>query len=339
MSTSKLFEQVQIGWRALGAVPDGTELQSISVISDHSVKIRAGRLANNHSEIVLFRFDLDYFPKASSLPKGNGFDVRVFQISNEEYIGISRTSEGPLDLFEAMLIDILSHVMRTDALPHKVLFKRFMDRVQAWQAFMGRGKKGLSRKDELGLTGELIILRKLLSFNLPAEEVIGWWRGPLHGIHDFQMFGCAMEVKTSVGEQGFEIEVFDLEQLEPSGLQELYLSAVRLKSSNEGETLPQIINSIKETLEKNPNALSLFEIALSYSGYNSAHDSYYTITTSIDEIMYFDVDSDFPSLRRKNIPVEVTKVRYSLELDLLTNPKNKLEDVLIKMGVMVNGTE
>jgi len=339
MSTSELFEQVKIGWRALGAIPEGKELQSISVVTNQSVKVRAGRLVDGNSEIVLFRFELEHFPKASFLPRGNGFDVRIFRISTEEYIGISRTTEGALDLFEAMLIDVLSHVMRDDRLPHKVLFKRFMDRVQAWQAFMGRGKKGLSRKNELGLIGELIILRDLLNLNLPAEDVIGWWRGPLHGIHDFQMFGSAFEVKTSAAEHGFEIEVFDLEQLEPSGLQALYLLAVRLKSSNTGETLPQMIDSIKAVLKNNPSALSLFEIALGYSGYNSDHCDHYTFSASVDEFMFFEVTDDFPSLRRKNVPKEVTKVRYSLELDFLKKPQRTLEETLIEIGVIANGAE
>lgn len=338
MSTSEFFNQLKIGWRALGRVPEGKELQSISVISNHSVKLRAGRLAENNAETALFRFDLEHYPQQSSLPRANGFNVRLFRISDEQYIGISRTEEGQLDLFEAMLVDVMSHVMQTDGLPHKIIFKRFMDRVQAWQAFMGRGKKGLSRKDELGLMGELIILRKLLTQNLPANDVIKWWRGPLHGIQDFQMFGSAIEVKASLSDHGFEIDVFDVEQLDPSGLQMLYLSAVRLKPSTEGETLPQMIQSIKTILKGNPDALNLFEIALNYSGYSSLYESDYSLATSVEEVIYFEVDQKFPSLRRKDIPVEVGRVKYSIEVDLLTKPENTLEEALKKIGVMIDGT-
>lgn len=334
------IEIMRRGWRALGIVPEGREVQSITIVSKNNtpscIDIKAGRLAENSSEVVLFLFNLDHLPKEASLPKANGFDLKIYSILGENYIGISRSKYGALDLYEAMMGDILSYLPIEDVLPHKIIFKRFMDRVNAWQAFMGRTKKALSRQSELGLIGELCILRELLKFNVPAEDVISWWRGPLHGMHDFQMYGSAIEVKTTLSKEGFEIDVFNIEQLEPAGLKKLFIAAVRLEEVDIGETLPQIVKSI-ETDISNSNIVRLFKIALGHAGYSAEHDSHYSLSIFANEIMYFDVDSNFPSLRRIDIPKEVIKLSYKIDLGFLPVPSAMLEDVLLEMGIVNYG--
>lgn len=335
------IEIMRRGWRALGVVPEGREVQSITIVSKSNtpsgIDIKAGRLAENSSEVVLFLFDLEHLPKEASLPKANGFDLKFYTILGKNYIGISRSKNGALDLYEAMMGDILSYLPLDDAIPHKIIFKRFMDRVNAWQAFMGRARKALSRQSELGLIGELCILRKLLKFNVPAEDVINWWRGPLHGIHDFQMYGSAIEVKTTLSQEGFEIDVFNIEQLEPAGLNKLFIAAVRLEEADVGEKLPQIVQTIEDDIGSNSNARRLFKIALGHAGYSSEHDSHYSLSILTNEIMYFNVDENFPSLRRINIPKEVIKLSYKIDLGFLPVPAVDLEDVLIEMGVVNYG--
>lgn len=334
MIISKVLQQIKIGWRALGKAPEGVELQSITVISQNSLKIRAGRFADGDTEVVLFRFKLDHYPKVSSLPRGNGFEIGLFNIKGDEYIGLVRKREGPLDLFESMLADVMTQVLHATPYPHKVLFKAFLERIQAWQTFMSKRKSALSRKDEIGLIGELSVLKELFTYNLSIGDVISWWRGPFHGIRDFELDCFGIEVKTTTQDDGFEIEVFDLLQLDPVGLEKLYLTAVRVRISDDGKTLPEIVDSIRQDIGNDIDAQKAFEIALKYSGYHVEHEGQYITPVKVLETVNFDIDEKFPSLRRKNIPFEIRNVKYCLELSLMEKPNKTLGQVLAEIGVL-----
>ncbi len=72
-------------------------------------------------------------------------------------------------------------------------------RVASWQRFMERGGDGLlSPEEEIGLFGELAVLRVLLDGEADPAGLCACWVGPLGALHDFRFGSGAMEVKTTV---------------------------------------------------------------------------------------------------------------------------------------------
>lgn len=334
---SDVLGQIRIGWRALSGFSTNRELQTISAVANYSVKIRAGRIAESGLEIVLFRFSIDDWPSPRGLPHGKGFDLGLYDIEGEKYLGLSRASDGALELFEAMLSNVIDHALNGADLSHKVLFRKFLDRVRDWQTFMSRGRNGLSRQDEIGLVGELCILKNLLSVNLPSENVIDWWKGPLHGTHDFHLNGGAIEVKATTSQDGFLVDIFDVSQLDPATVTKLFVFGVRLEVSESGHSLPELVDDIRFILIDSTSALSLFDKCLSYAGYRDENAKNYTSKYGISEILGFEVTDEFPSLRRSSLPSEVLEVKYRLDLDAMTLTQITETDALKLLGVIFNG--
>ena len=335
---SDILSQIRMGWRALNGFQMDRELQTISVVPNSTVKIRAGRIAESGLEIVLFRFNLINWPSPHSLPHGKGFDLGLFDVDGERYLGLSRASHGALELFEAMLSNVIDYALSDERVSHSILFRRFLDRVRDWQTFMSRGRNGLSRQDEVGLVGELFLLKTLLDSNLPSESIIDWWKGPLHGTHDFHINGGAIEVKTTTSTDSFVVDVFDIAQLDPSSVDRLYLFGVGLTLSEEGDSLPGIVDNIRGFLRGSQSGLMLFDKCLVYAGYRDEHAKHYTSKYVLSRLIGLEVTEQFPSLKRGSIPVEVFDVKYRLDLDALTLPHVSLPESLKNFGVILDGT-
>ena len=78
------------------------------------------------------------------------------------------------------------------------------------------GTAYLSQEAEVGLFGEMVVLKALLEAGVPVEVVLNAWQGPLDGLHDFLIGSGAIEVKTTLSTNGFPATVNSLEQLDES---------------------------------------------------------------------------------------------------------------------------
>lgn len=333
------LKDIRLGFRALDVVPEGRLVISISVFLNAPIKVRVGRLAPEFREVLLFEFSLSSFPSPNLLPCGKGFNVSYYDIEGIKYIGIVRTNDGTLEIYERMLEDVCSYVLDDEGLSNKVRMKRLLDRVRDWQAFMGRKKQGLSKKEELGLLGELLILRELLDVSLPQDEAVKFWRGPMHGLHDFEISGSAIEVKTAVSDDSMVIDIFEVNQFDPSLVSALYLFALRMTPLENGESLNSVIEEIKQILSNNKTALSTFEHTLSYTGYRLEEADQYDLSLAVAEVLRLRIDENFPSIRRADLPKGVFDVNYSLDLSFVRSEKITLEQVLLELGVLINGID
>jgi hypothetical protein len=73
-----------------------------------------------------------------------------------------RQSAGNLELFATVVTDVCGLIDSSDSYPEELLYQRLLGRVRGWQEFMRRGREGLSVEAELGLVGEICLLRYLL---------------------------------------------------------------------------------------------------------------------------------------------------------------------------------
>lgn len=333
------LDDIRIGWRALNTVPEGREIISISVFLDAPMSVRAGRVTPNGSEVLLFDFSLASTPAPRSLPSGKGFNVTYYDIDCVRFIGLVRKPQGSIEIYERMLDDVCSHVLDDKGLTNRARMRRFLDRVRDWQVFMGRSKIGLSRSEEIGLLGELLVLRELLDSSLSFDETLQAWKGPLHGLHDFEFSDGAIEVKSSVSnDYGVVVDVFDASQFDPSVVGSLYLVAIQLAHDKGGISLPKLITQIKQILSSSGSALSHFEHKLAYTGYRDEDSDKYELAVNIVDIKRIFVDEDFPSIRRAKIPNGIFNVRYSIDLDVIDRENLSLEHILAKLGAVKNGT-
>ena len=268
------------------------------------------------------------------LPEGLGFHVN--RVNSEQdglvWLALTRSPNGNLELFSAMVSDVLQAILATGTGDHSRELRAFLGRIRAWQEFMRKGAVPLSAENEVGLVGELTVLEKMLDIGMAPETAIKAWSGPLDGLRDFELGFGAIEVKTTVASAGLVAKIGSLEQLDDTNCKPIFLGAVKYALTESGQTLPEKISAIRAQLESDPITLSEFDDRVLAAGYIPAHSPQYHRRFSLREIAILEVDENFPRLMHGNVTPGVISARYEINLEPLlsqdiglTTALNKLE--------------
>lgn len=187
-----------------------------------------------------------------------------------------------------------------------------------WQHFFKslRKDKKLTPEEQRGLWGELHILSTLLSNGkFTNVDVIQIWLGPLPNPQDFDHNGNTLEVKAILGSN--EVHIHGLRQLDTSGLESIFLTAVHLSESNseEGKTLFGLIESVRECIS-DTDARDSFEKKLGWVGYKEEHADKYDIDAyQASCVRCYEVKDDFPRLTRDSLSPALSVTDYVLDLE------------------------
>ncbi|MBF0214390.1 MAG: PD-(D/E)XK motif protein, partial [Magnetococcales bacterium] len=171
-------ESEQGGWRTIPIEPQGF------------LHLLAGRHFPGNEEAILVGFNAVHVPPDRQLPQGHGF--RVERVRHETpsqakvWVSLARQPVGSLDMFSRMAEDVIGMLRGCEHVDDRMLFRLFIDRIEAWQEFMHQGRAlVLGPEAEVGLGGELFFLKLLLERGLSATAILDGWQGPLDGRHDF----------------------------------------------------------------------------------------------------------------------------------------------------------
>jgi hypothetical protein len=270
------------------------------------------------------------------LPEGLGFHVT--RVNSEQHglvwLALTRSPHGNLELFSAMVSDVLHAILATGTGDHSRELRAFLGRIRAWQEFMRKGAVPLSAENEVGLVGELTVLEKMLEVGMVPEAAIRAWSGPLDGLRDFELGFGAIEVKTTVASAGLVAKIGSLEQLDDTNCKPIFLGAVKYALTESGQTLPEKISAIRAQLESDPITLSEFDDRVLAAGCMPAHSSQYHRRFSLREIAILEVDENFPRLMHGNVTPGVISARYEINLEPLLSLDIGLTTALKKLEMI-----
>jgi hypothetical protein len=333
-------DELLVSWRALADHGDGEGWSIIPVSTEIRCRVLAGRHYPGNEEAILFGFSSIRIPPADQLPQGHGFLVSKVEPcdilgQSSTWIALSRQRSGSLDLFVTMADDV---ILTLDGLKHindEGLFQVFLGRIRAWQSFMHREQTGLlSAENEVGLFGELELLRSLLLSGVPDIIALEGWQGPFEGIHDFSFGSGAIEVKTTLSPACFPAQVNSLEQFDDSLVQSLFVAGIRLKLDSSGFTLPEQIDELRRVYIKAPEALAMFDSALINVGFLVTASSRYERRFLFSERKMMRIADKFPRLTRKDVKIEISKVKYELDLDMVAGCDVEFSEVLKQLKII-----
>ena len=144
-----------------------------------------------------------------------------------------------------------------------------LDRFHAMLSAIGR----LSEKQEIGLFGELLVLRHLVR-RVGGELAVEAWTGPSGEEHDFALDGYDIEVKTTVAE-GRTHSISSVTQLQATSGRNLWLLSVPLTAGGSaGRSLPELVEAIHGEL-LSPTAVNAFRSALDAAGWEPGCENLY----------------------------------------------------------------
>jgi hypothetical protein len=330
--------ELRAAWRALESQSDDPGWRTIPILAGSACPIRAGREFPGNEETILVGFRGIRRPIVGSLPQGQGFVVSCPEVEGVErehvWIGLARQPGGDLELFATMAADVLGMLQGRYVTDDPRRFSAFVDRIRSWQEFMRRGTlQILSPESELGLVGELEMLRSLLQYGYTAGASVEAWKGPRRGLHDFSFAIGAIEVKSAISTRGFPAHIVSLDQLDDQIVHPLYLAALRMVLTPGGTTLSERVEALRDLLAVDEVARADFDSRLIQAGYLDAVRQSYVRRFQLGTMQYFAVTDSFPSLTVRSVPRGVRAANYELDLDLITEAPVDAAVVLQQLGV------
>lgn len=291
-------------WNELAkTAPLARQYRTKLISTDVSLDILAAMRAVDNAPCLM----LQITPAPEALFELGGMRLSMVPDDSGPFLVLSLEDGSRRDLFLTICADVVTAAAFSggaDALD------QFLARLDAWRQFLRDRRDGLSRSETIGLIGELLVLEHVLAAD---PHRLTSWQSPNDGLHDFQIDGNALEVKTSLGPAA-TITISKLDQLDASGLRQLDLLHVRLIEMPDGRSLRDILSNVADLL---PDELSrrTFENGILRRGLLPDDETARTLPkTQLRNIEAYSVSDAFPRLTRAALPVAITEATYTLEV-------------------------
>lgn len=217
------------------------------------------------------------------------------------------------DLFAEICSDCIRSVLRGEENGEGDLVSLLAARLAAWRAFLRDQSGGLSRREAVGIIGELLLLDQLLDH---GADAVGMWTSPDGGLHDFEQAGNALEAKTSLG-AAQRLHISTLDQLDEAGLASLHVAHLRLVEATNGETLEEIADRIESRLG-GERLRGAFRNALLRRGLAPGAVADAGPHVRLAGTEFYAVHEGFPRLRRGDVGLGIVEAEYQIEVRALT---------------------
>lgn len=262
-------------------------------------------------------FYIENLPSDVTFPNLKGLTFELTNIpaisESKTFLRISAKNQDCLEeAFEAFTVTLVDTVK--DLRSASDVIEAIFDVVDRYVQFFSNDKNlTLSKKEEQGLFGELLFIKKYLD-ETNDENVILSWTGPSKNKHDF-IFpnNVGVEVKTISSQIRKDITISNENQLDSKDRKELYLQLYVLEVNPVGlrvDELIDIINSkITSFAAKRHFMLKLLENGLVLNCYRGQ----YTFS-NVGEYIYV-VDDSFPKISKHDLNANVFEVKYKINID------------------------
>ncbi len=252
----------------------------------------------------------------ANLPSARGLDISVHYSKN---VAGSFTIQFALKesrfehIFDILIHDVAEVIGRSQS--EEAAVAAFISRLRHWQKFLEQADpSGLSREAQQGLYGELWFLRERLMPLLGRYPAVSAWTGPEGSNQDFQIQSCAIEVKTTGTKEPQQMIIQSERQLDDAGLTALFLFYLALEVREKtGESLIDMIDSLRQALASDLVALDLFEDRILEAGFTQQQaPQYEKIGYNIRHTTLFRVRDGFPRIIEADLKPGVGNIHYSI---------------------------
>jgi hypothetical protein len=293
----------------------GSGTMSIRIEPESLLEMRATVTSPDERRGLSLTVPADAVAGVSELPATSGLEHVISDTPDGRREILLRLQDATAnEMFEALAADLLRTVAPATSQEEGV--RLWMGRLALWRRVFAAGRRGLSPNRQRGLYAELFFLRELFEPAVGAGAALAGWQGPMGG-RDFQFPGASIEVKSSAATEPQAVRINSERQLDTIGCPRLYLAHVSLAvETSKGETLPQMVASVRD-LAAGSTGAALLEDALLSVGYLAVHEHQYTRAGyAIRAEHFFEVREGFPRILEADLPPGVGNVRYDLVLDV-----------------------
>ena len=245
---------------------------------------------------------------------GMRFDIITLDVPDEgtRHISLYLEDSEHERVFTMVCSDIAKTLSEMDFTSKRTPeLKKILDQ---WTRFFKIfGPDGLSPEAQRGLYGELTWLELLLETDTDMSVLVESWQGFKRAYYDFELNGKVVEVKTTMTKEPRRVRISNERQLDDRGLDSLHLYILTLqKFETGGETLPELVDKIRETLKHNALTGNAFDSFLKKAGYFDFHAKNYTSGYIRKKQEIFQIGNGFP--RIIDFSAGVGDISYSITI-------------------------
>ena len=261
-------------------------------------------------------------------------DLKVMLINDTTFVNshlliVELLHPSSRDIFASLCENLIQSVIRLNT--EQKIIRTIVNQLEKWKTlFEKNSSTGLTPAEQQGLYGELHFLQKFLSKqDINPCDVLHTWVGVDKALRDFQDNNWAVEVKTTSTNNPQKVTINGERQLDDTLLENLFLYHLSVEVSNgNGQTLCQKIAIIREMLESDIPAASIFNAKLFEAGYLDKHEPFYQDRFyQIRNENYYKIENDFPRIKENELRGGVSDVKYSIILAMCDEylvPENQI---------------
>lgn len=249
---------------------------------------------------------------------------------------ISLTDNSLSSIFAVLCEDLFQAVATIEQ--ELVFIQTLQNRFIQWKELfiMAKGS-GLPIEKQIGLYGELHLLKKLILQTGLLAEVLSMWTGPETGIRDFEKNNCAIEVKTTHSHNHQRIHINSERQLDTALLQYLFLFHLSIEKRNSDKnTLNTIVEEVYSIIGDNKFLSNILKRKLISAGYFNHHQPIYqSMSFLIREEDFYKIEDSFPRIEEKDLMKGVGDVKYSIILTSETEKyRTSFSDIIQNLDLL-----
>jgi hypothetical protein len=237
--------------------------------------------------------------------------------SPEWFVSVSINKEELFQPFYGLMRKMAETVIENRAAPFPALLRE----VRTLEELLKK-RASLSIEKQLGLFGELTVLRRVL-LNIPSSSS-DCWMGPASDSHDFRLSEIELEVKTALSAQRAHT-IHGFRQLMPSEKHQLALVSVLLARTvqDDGESLPELVSAVSEIIRGKGQSDKEFSDKVSKVGYEKEDaDLYQDRYVLRQPLLYAPIEIGFPKITWATIQQalgfeapRIADLQYDLRVD------------------------
>jgi Putative PD-(D/E)XK family member, (DUF4420)/Schlafen, AlbA_2 len=266
-----------------------------------------------------FRFK-GLFPveRIADAPEMSGISVSGEELDGRSYFNLTLDGTENADLFLTLCRSLMKATEDVDPNNDIAALEIILTRLRRWQDLLKAGRNAsLSTEGQIGLFGELLMLRDVFLTNLEPLEAVCCWTGPLGDEQDFGYSDSLVEVKTTRSTRDQTFQISSLPQLDTtSGHISLAFQTLGVFENDppNGMSLNGMVKAVRELLGGNAAAISELETRLTLSKYSEdpLYDRLHFVPVSR---RIFSVLGDFPRIEPSEVRSGVLKANYTIAVD------------------------
>ena len=267
-------------------------------------------LAIDHTGQLHLLIPVEHGPTGALPSDLNGLKVRHRRLDTGAVLDLSAPPSHE-QVFTPFCSEIVDAVVRQSREPWKAVAAT----IRAWQSAWKPARQAIDKIVQVGLFGELLVLRSLMIPTL-GPVAVDQWRGPDSERHDFVGDQLHIEVKTTRKSRP-EHEISRLDQLRTSsGCRLLFVSVLLEESVGGDQSLATQVDAVVDLLRGDAAALDLFMTKIANMGWSEeVRNSGELLRFFLRGAEVYAVDDDFPRLPDDfHPPTGVVSVKYTVDL-------------------------